>query len=273
MIWFAVISFLCALGPAALFARNLQALRPPPLGAGPAAAVLIPARDEERNIAGAVETSLGSGAAAVCVLDDDSRDRTAEIVRQKAAADPRVRLLEGMMLPAGWCGKNFANAQLAAVAAQPVLIFADADVRLAAGAAPRLAAFLEESGAQLASGVPQQITESFSEQLLVPLIHFVLLGFLPLTRMRASRHPAYGTGIGQLFVADAGAYRTSGGHEAIRDRVHDGLALPKSFRAHGFQTDLFDATDLATCRMYRTDAEVWVGLTKNTIEGLGAPRL
>ena len=124
---------------------------------------------------------------------------------------------------------------------------------------------------QLASGVPRQITNTFSDILLIPLIQFVLLGFLPLARMRASRDPVYGTGVGQLIVADAAAYRTSGGHEAIRDRIHDGFALPKNFRRHGFATDLFDATEIATCRMYRTNREVWAGLSKNTIEGLGAP--
>lgn len=275
MIWLALLALFCAAGPAVLFLRNLQVLRPPPNSpsASVRAAILIPARDEERNIAAAVAAALTSGAAEVIVLDDHSTDRTAGIVKQMAAGDPRVRLVAGRPLPADWLGKNFACAQLAEATEWPVLIFADADVRLAAGSAPRLAAFLEQSGAQLASGVPRQLTETSSEQLLVPLIHFVLLGFLPLTRMRASRHPAYGTGCGQLLVAEAAAYRASGGHGVIRGRIHDGLALPKSFRAAGFRTDLFDATGIATCRMYRNHREVWAGLTKNTQEGLGAPAL
>ena len=268
MIWLAAVAFLCALGPTLLFLRNLSALQPPPTAVATTApaAVLIPARDEERNIAGAVEAALASGAAEVIVLDDGSSDHTAEIVGQLPA-----RLLPGAPLPDGWRGKNFACVQLAEAASQPVLLFVDADVRLAPDAAPRLAAFLQESGAQLGSGVPRQITETFSERLLIPLIHFVLLGFLPIERMRASRHPAYGTGCGQLFVADAEAYRESGGHAAIRASVHDGLSLPKSFRAAGFMSDLFDATGVATCRMYRTDADVWRGLLKNAHEGLGAP--
>ncbi len=273
MIWLAVLSLGCALGPALLFARNLSLLRPPPQSKGPSSSVLIPARDEERNIAEAVAAALSSDAAEVLVLDDGSADRTAEIVRQLAEDDPRVRLLAGAPLPEDWLGKNFACAQLAAAATQPVLIFADADVRLTNNAAARLGAFLDETGAQLASGVPRQITRTFSEQLLVPLIHFVLLGFLPLARMRASRHPAYGTGCGQLVVVDAEVYRASGGHGAMRGRVHDGLALPKVFREAGFQTDLFDATDIATCRMYRSDLAVWRGLAKNVHEGLGAPGL
>ncbi|MEO6871127.1 MAG: glycosyltransferase [Chthoniobacterales bacterium] len=275
MIWLAGLALLCAVGPTLLFLRNLAALRPPPAAPSPnaPAAVLIPARDEEPNIAAAVEAGLASGAAEVLVLDDDSSDQTAAIVRQLALRDPRVRLIEGQPLPPGWLGKNFACAQLAEATSQPVLIFVDADVCLTTCAAPRLAAFLHEANAQLASGVPRQMTGTFSEQLLVPLIQFLLLGFLPLERMRASRHQAYGTGCGQLFVADAEAYRASGGHAAMRASVHDGLSLPKRFRARGFMTDLCDATDVATCRMYRSNREVWRGLGKNVVEGLGAPAI
>ncbi len=275
MSWLALLALGCAAGPAWLFLRNLSALRPPPeVAAAPArAAILIPARNEERNILAALQAALGSGAAEVLVLDDGSSDRTAEIVRQRAAGHPEIRLLTGEPLPAGWGGKNFACAQLAAATEQPILIFADADVCLAPGSAARLVAFLAESGAALASGVPRQVTVTFSEQLLVPLIHFVLLGFLPLERMRASNHPAYGTGCGQLFVAGAEAYRKSGGHGAIRGSLHDGLTLPRNFRRSGFRTDLFDATEVAVCRMFRGEAEVWRGLSRNTTEGLGAPAL
>ena len=57
----------------------------------------------------------------------------------------------------------------------------------------------------------------------------------------------------------------------LRDSLHDGIKLPRVFRQAGFATDLFDATDLATCRMYRTNAETWRGLGKNATEGLAAP--
>ncbi len=273
MIWLAGLSLLCAGVPALLFLFNLGLYRPAPR-AGEAAngtAVLIPARDEEAKIEQAVRAALASGANEVLVLDDNSSDRTAEIVRQIAQTEPRLRLLRGQPLPLGWGGKNFGCAQLAAATSASILIFVDADVQLAAGSASRLVAFLRKSGAQLASGVPRQIAVTFSERLLIPLIHFLLLGFLPLWRMRRTRHPAYGAGCGQLFVAEAAAYRACGGHRAIRARIHDGLALPKKFREHGFATDMFDATDLATCRMYQRDAEVWRGLAKNTHEGLGAP--
>lgn len=263
----------CAAWPAILFLRNLRVFAPPPRlqAAAFEVAILIPARNEERNIQAAVEAGLANAGAEVFVLDDGSSDRTAEIVAKIASRQPRLHLLRGQELPSGWCGKNWACAQLAHATDRALLLFIDADVRLAPDAAASLAGWLRESGAQLASGVPRQELGTFSEKLLIPLIHFVLLGFLPLARMRRSRHPAFATGCGQLVLAEAAAYREIGGHSGIRDRIHDGLALPKRFRARGFRTDLFDSTDLATCRMYRSDAETWRGLSKNTNEGLGAP--
>jgi hypothetical protein len=63
--------------------------------------------------------------------------------------------------------------------------------------------------------------------LVIPLIHFLLLSFLPLWRMRESRNPAYAAGCGQLFMARRSAYLKAGGHGAIRTSLHDGLTLPR----------------------------------------------
>jgi hypothetical protein len=136
-----------------------------------------------------------------------------------------------------------------------------------------MAAFLRTSHADLISGVPHQETVTLGEKLLIPLIHFLLLGFLPLHRMRQSLHPAYGSGCGQLFMARREAYIASGGHESIHTSLHDGLTLPRAFRRAGCMTDLFDATEIATCRMYRNWPEVWRGLAKNAGEGLAAPAM
>ena len=271
----ALASLVCALIPALVFWRNLRLYAPPPGGIDgrPAVSVLIPARDEEAAIGAAVEAALASRGVDLeaVVLDDGSRDRTAEIVARIAARDPRVRLETAPPLAAGWCGKQHACAALARRARHPVLVFVDADVRLEPDGLAHAAAFLEASGAGLVSGVPRQETGTFLERLLIPLIHFILLGFLPLARMRQSLHPAYGAGCGQLFLARRDAYERAGGHAAIRGSLHDGIALPRAFRDAGIATDLFDATDVAVCRMYRSGGEVWRGLGKNATEGLASP--
>jgi hypothetical protein len=271
----AAIGLVCAAVPAALFLRNLGAYRraPHPTRRDDGVSVLIPARNEERGIGAAVASALQNEGITleVIVLDDHSTDDTAFIVEAIASADSRVRLVHGDPLPDGWCGKQHACSQLARQARYPLLCFMDADVFLEEDALARMAEFLSSANAHLVSGVPRQEAGTFLERLLIPLIHFVLLGFLPVRWMRRTTHPSFSAGCGQLFLARADAYTSAGGHAAIRATLHDGINLPRAFRRAGLKTDIFDATDIASCRMYSTASEVWRGLRKNATEGLGAP--
>ncbi|MBW2525612.1 MAG: glycosyltransferase [Deltaproteobacteria bacterium] len=275
--WLAILSLALAALPAGLLLSNLRAYRAPRRRRGDrtryAVSVLIPARNEQHNIGGAVRSVLANADVDldVVVLDDGSTDDTPRILRQLRQEDERVRLVQGEPLPPGANGKQHACAQLALQARNDYLVFMDADVRLTPDALGRMVGFLKRSGAQLASGIPRQQTGSFGERAIVPLIHFVLLAFLPLGRMRRSRHPAYAAGIGQLFVATRAAYERTGGHRAILSSRHDGLDLPRAFRRAGFATDLFDATGVASCRMYSSSRETWLGFLKNADQGLGHP--
>lgn len=276
IVWLTAASGVFAVIPALLFLRNLPLYAPLPRPGSTRArcSVLIPARNEEANIATALHSVLESEKVdlEVIVLDDSSSDRTAEIVR--AIDDPRVRLETAQPLPAGWCGKNFACHQLSALARHPLLIFMDADVRVSRpDSLARLAEFVEQSGAALVSGVPHEETRGLTEKLIIPLIHFVLLGFLPLERMRKSTDPRVAAACGQILAVRREAYERTGGHTAIANRIHDAIALSRAIRAHGFATDLFDATDTFHCRMYQHASDVWRGFAKNAQEGLGSQQL
>jgi cellulose synthase/poly-beta-1,6-N-acetylglucosamine synthase-like glycosyltransferase len=262
--------------PAVLFCFNLRLYRSPPLappGTRPSVSVLIPARNEEASIAAAVASILASEDAEieVVVMDDASTDGTAEIVRGMAADDPRLRLATAPPLPPGWNGKQHACWSLANAARYDLLCFVDADVRVAPTAIARMAHFRATSSSALVSGFPREITATWIEQLLIPLIHFVLMGFLPISRMRAGTDTALAAGCGQFLMVERSAYFASGGHAAIRATMHDGLLLPRLLRRYGYRTDLADITALATCRMYHNAAEVWQGLAKNATEGIAAP--
>lgn len=238
-----------------------------------AVSVLVPARNEAAAIgrcAAAVLASRGVPLEMV-VLDDASTDGTADIVAELASRDPRVRLVRGQPLPPGWCGKQHACAQLAEAATHDTWVFLDTDVVLTPDAVCRCVAFLDATQASLVSGFPRQVTGSFLEWLLLPLIHFVLLGFLPIARSRIDNTPGLAAGCGQLFITRRGDYLRAGGHAAIRASLHDGVKLPRAYRRAGLRTDIFDATDIASCRMYTRSLDVWRGLAKNATEGIGSP--
>ena len=296
---FSIVGVLLALIPAGLFSKNLPLFLfpelelenckeremtsgqeadcslPPLSKTQTPVSVLIPARDEEASIQSSLEAALRSldVEIEVVVLDDHSADRTSSIVKQLAEKDSRVVYLQGASLPDGWNGKQFACKQLADVASHDNLVFLDADVRLQPHTLCRLLRQQQAEQLSLLSVFPHQETGTWLEKWIIPMMHFILLGFLPFDRMRASPHPAYAAGCGQLFLTSKSDYLKAGTHEAIRGSRHDGLKLPRVYRLAGLMTNVYDGTELAECRMYHSAGEVVRGVLKNATEGIANPRL
>ena len=250
-----------------------RAPRPAPPESRPGVSLLIPARDEAGNIDAALSAALSSEGVEleVVVLDDGSTDGTDAIVRRWADADRRVRLIQGPPLPPGWNGKQHACWNLARAARHDVLVWQDADVRVAPDALARLAGRLDSRRLDLVSAFPREVTGSLAEALVIPQIHVLLLGYLPLFFARLFPARGFAAGCGQLMMARRDAYWAMGGHRTIRASRHDGVTLPRAFRAAGHRTDFVDGTDLASCRMYDGAEEVWHGFSKNATEGMAKP--
>ncbi len=274
-----IVALVLATLPAVLFARNVRLFRKPgsvplsPGERGTSISVLIPARNEEAGIEACVTAALASTdvAVEVIVLDDASTDRTADIVLSLAATDPRVRLEHAPPLPPGWCGKQHACYTLSKLATHEVITFLDADVRLAPAGLANMVSFLHSSKAALVSGFPQQETGTLLEKLVVPLMNWLLVCYLPFDRMRIDLRPSLGAGCGQWFLTTKSAYQKVGGHAhpLVKESLHDGIKLPRAYRTCGLMTDTSDASADATCRMYRSAGQVWNGFAKNAHEGMG----
>lgn len=228
--------------------------------------VLIPARDEEENLAACLDSALAQGPTVgeVLVYDDHSTDATPGIVSDYARRDARVRLAETLELPAGWCGKTFACARLAREARGRWLLFLDADARLAPGAAASLVAEAEARGATLLSCWPRLEMRGFWEGLLMPLLNFVVFTLYPAPL--AARHrldPSLGLAHGSCLLARRDAYQEVGGHAAVRDQLFEDVRLAQSWRERGQFSLCLDGRRLVGVWMYRSLAEIWRGFQKN----------
>jgi glycosyltransferase involved in cell wall biosynthesis len=287
--WLCGASLAAALQPLVLSVVNMRRYRSAPILAEVAAetralrvAVCIPARNEKANIEACVRGVLASREVDVraYVYDDESTDGTGEIVARLAAEDPRVVVVPRRPLPAGWNGKQHACFRMAehGLGFDPDLewfLFTDADVRLEPDAVARALGFALRSKSSLVSTVPREVTGTVGEMLLVPLIHFVLMSYLPIGRMRSTLDPAASAACGQFIMVSRAAYRAAGtgadyGHAGFKDSMHDGVKFPRAVRRAGLRTDLYDGTESVSCRMYRGFGETWRGFAKNAYEGLGS---
>lgn len=233
----------------------------------------IPARNEEENLEACI-LSLLSGdheSIEILVYDDESSDGTSDILARMMAADPRIRSVPTRPLPAGHNGKQHACQRMGEAARGEWVLFTDADVRFEAGWLRRtLATVRGRERLGLMSAFPHELTGSVGEALFVPMIHVLLLGYLPMGDMRKTLQPQASAGCGQFLFARREAWQDSGGHDAFHDSMHDGIKMPRAFRSHDWETDLIDGTDLARCRMYRGFVESFHGFAKNGFEGLGS---
>jgi hypothetical protein len=232
---------------AALNARLLR--RPRFRPSGDRFAVLVPARDEAANI-GACVAALRSQAE-VYVLDDESSDGTGFLARAAGA-----RVLPGKSPPPGWLGKPWACAQLAAATDAQILVFVDADVRVAPGGVAAAVGALVDGGLDVVCPFPRQAAGSVAERLVQPLLQWSWLTLLPLRVAERSPRPSLTAACGQFVVARRAALDRAGGFAAVRDAVLDDLALVHAIKASGGRGGVVDGTALAECRMY----EGWAGL-------------
>ena len=255
-------------------ALNAELLRKPRKDDGQpsrcAVSILIPVRDEASNIGACLLSLLAQDvrpAAEIIILDDASCDGTADIARAVAGAERRIRIMTGRSVPPHWLGKPYACHQLAAAArSSDVLIFVDADVRLAPHAVRMAVGLLDRYDLDFVSPYPRQVATGVAERIVQPLLQWSWLTFLPLRLAERGSRPSMAVANGQFLVVRRRAYDRAGGHAAVRDAVLDDVALARTLRRHGARGGLVDGTDLAACRMYNG----WVDLREGYAKSLWA---
>lgn len=252
--------------------RNLRLLRKleefdQPTGEAdvPLVSVLIPARNEERCIERCVRSLATQDYPniEILVLDDQSHDRTPEIVTTIAREHPSVRLLQGSPLPNGWVGKPWACQQLGREARGDLLLFVDADTWFAPEAIGRMVTAMRESGADVVSAIPWEETVTYGERLAIPTVHIAFLSPVPLDWIERHSNPDLAIAIGQFLGFTREIYERIDGHELVADRILDDLGIARVVKRHGGRILIVSAVESVGCRMYQSWDEVRRGFAKN----------
>lgn len=227
--------------------------------------VLIPARNEARNIGRCLESLLAQDypLLEILVLDDGSTDATASIVAKAADRHSRVRLITGQPLPQGWMGKNYACHQLAAAAQGEWLLFTDADTDHHPDTVAWAVHAAEQNRADLLSLIPRTVTHTLGEQLILPIIPLGVLSFFPLALGRYLRIPFFTLALGPFMLFRSAAYQRVGGHAAVQGEIAEDAALARRCRRAGGRVVLLDGSDQVDVHFYHGFYEAWQGLTKS----------
>ena len=239
-----------------------------PLTTGPLVSVIIPARNEARNIERCVRSVLATRYSPIegLVVDDRSTDGTAEIV--EPATGNRLRPVRGVELPAGWFGKQWAIVQGYRVARGELLLFADADTRHEPELLPRAVRGLQTEGVDLFTVLPRQEMRTFWERLIQPHVFVALESrFAYLTSVNRTRTYWNAIANGQFILTTRAAYEAVGTHEAVKHSVTDDLMLAQSYVRAGKDIFIAQAREFMTTRMYGSLREILAGWTKNLASG------
>lgn len=227
--------------------------------------ILIPVRNEEKNIADLIENlqNLKSPNTEIIIYDDLSTDNTCQIIEKYINQNPNIKLIKGKELPEGWSGKNFACYNLAKNAHGKYYLFIDADVRLYDDIVPGVVAYLKKHNLGLLSIFPVQVLETFGEKISVPIMNYILLTLLPLILVHKSPFTAHSAANGQFMLFDADTYKRINPHEKFKNSHIEDINIARYYKKQNIKIACMTGDKRVQCRMYTSYQEALNGFAKN----------
>lgn len=240
-----------------------------PVFAAGSVSAIVPARDEEAVIATCVE-SLAKQAeiGEILVVNDQSTDGTANVIRGLMQKFTKLRLLEANDLPDGWVGKNYALWLGAQQAKGAWLLFTDADAEHEPNSAARALQIATEQNAGLVSFSPEQITTTWYEKALIPYIYLRLANRFSYEAVNDPKSPAAAAN-GQFLTIRRDVYDQLGGHTAVAGEILEDVAIALRAKSAGHRIWFASGKGIVRVRMYRSFEAMWQGWKKNLYRLMG----
>jgi len=233
--------------------------------------VLIPARNEEKNIALLLTDLIEQKYKdiEIIVFNDQSTDNTAQIITNFAKKDSRIKLINSSEIPHNWLGKNFACHSLSKYASGRHLLFLDADVRIHGDIIYEAVTFVQKYKLGLLSIFPSQRMKSLSEWLTVPIMNQILLSLLPLVLVRKSKFSSLAAANGQFMLFNANNYAETLPHQKFKDNKVEDIEIARFYKQNKIKTACLIGTSSIACRMYNNYEDALNGFSKNVVNFFG----
>lgn len=235
----------------------------------PFVSVLIPARNEEHNIAQIVNSLLVQDYPSyeVIVLNDNSDDRTGQLLAEIQDSHPELKILNGKPLEKGWTGKCFACKQLYETSKGEFILFTDADTLHSRNSLRDSITIALNRNADMVTLFPKMRMVSFAEKLIMPMLWFTVLLLLPFYFVDKKGFVKFSIGIGPFMLFKRSSYAAIGGHDSVKHAIVEDVWLARKIKENGMQLIVEDGQHMLSVRMYRNFGEIWNGFSKNIFAG------
>jgi len=235
----------------------------------PTISAIVPARNEEANIARVVESlAAQQEIREIIVVDDQSTDATAQLLEKLCQRFPQLKTARTEMLPPGWTGKNHAIWAGLEYATGEWLLFTDADTEHLPGSAARALADAAKYNALVVSYSPEQETVHWYEKALLPFIFCRLSRHFSYARVNDAAKPDAAAN-GQYLLIERRVYNAIGGHMAVASHVLEDVEIAKRAKIAGYRLHFAAGQGIVRARMYRSFAAMWEGWSKNLYRLVG----
>jgi hopene-associated glycosyltransferase HpnB len=204
----------------------------------PSVAAIVPARNEADVIAQSITSLMRQdypGPFRILLVDDGSDDGTAAAAQ--SAGGPRLEILRGSALPAGWTGKVWAQqqgVQQATISCREpdYLLLSDADIAHAPDSLRTLVARAESRRLVLVSLMVELSCRTWPERLLIPAFVFFFQMLYPFAWV-ADKNRKLAAAAGGCMLVQREALEKAGGLASIRSDIIDDCALARRLKARG----------------------------------------
>ncbi len=234
--------------------------------------LLLPVRNEEENITeciAALKSQSGVVNLKFIVINDQSTDKTSELLTSAISNDSRFTVLNTDGPRTGWLGKVSALQSGYEAATAEFLVTLDADVRLRPDALCRAINQISELNLDFISPYPRQEARTLAEKLIQPLLHWSWMSTIILRLAEKKPQPSTAVANGQFFIARKSALDAVGGFQSVQNQILDDIEIARSLIKGGFRGVVTEGAEIAHTRMYQNFSEIREGYGKSLHKAFG----